>query len=129
MRILFPALRFMRLLKHLEHEEAAVSWRRLLIGIKKSKKKLLKNICPDCDMPVRDIYDCEKKMNVKTCSCTGPATDDVLVALLRRQAGIYGGSGEIYVDDFKDALRGKAGPRACGINSWDNAVRAIEEDR
>ena len=64
---------------------------------------------------------------VQLCGCNLPPTDEMLVTMIRRLAGINGPSVNTRTE-WDDWNRGKNGPRACGPANWDNAVGAWEGD-
>lgn len=64
------------------------------------------------------------------CQCEAPVGTAVLSRMIRRLAGINPRKRlKATRNEFSDALSGKSGSKGCGPASWDNAVRAIEEDR
>ncbi len=81
------------------------------------KKKCKATTCEDCDC------------HIEVCRCDCVPTIADLVKMIRTLAGISLGrtkSKPIH-DDEKSS--GPIGYRACGVNSWDNSVRAWDEDR
>lgn len=52
--------------------------------------------------------------------------------MIRRLAGTHVATQDVAKakrDEWSNALAGKEGFRGCGPASWDNAIRALEEDR
>jgi hypothetical protein len=106
---------------------------------------LLANVCEDCGyrkerkrMPVPETlwtavfgggtpryFEREEE----TCACDSPCSEAMLSSLIRRLAGIWPGGQpkSAPLDEWRNALAGKAGPRSCGEVAWETAVRTIEE--
>ncbi len=63
------------------------------------------------------------------CGCDHKPKLDELVSMLRNLAGISPSQGAARHVHDEDKLGGPPGFRSCGPNSWDNAVRAIDENR
>jgi hypothetical protein len=83
---------------------------------KKWRDSCIDRTCPDCG-------------RLKGEGCCVPFDREELISLIRRLAGInprYSTAVTIASDDMGN---GKPGFRVCGPQAWDNAVRALEEDR
>jgi len=88
---------------------------------------------------IREIIVWQNTCNVNTCSgcdrhrsrccCGQDISLEELTFLIRRLAGInpVRGNPEIVLDENKSG--GPIGYRICGKNSWDNTIRAHEEDQ
>lgn len=100
-----------------KQETAKASWDAYMAQLKKWRDTCHESTCDGCDM------------HRHRCICLLPATPSDIVEMLRHLAGINPTRRVARPIHDEDQFRGVPGPRSCGINSWDNAVRAHEEDR
>lgn len=76
--------------------------------------------CPDCG---------QQRLYEKQC-CRLPASLPAIIRMIRLLGGINAVHGvSVTPKEWRDWGSGKDGARGCGPSSWDNTVRALEEDR
>lgn len=98
-------------------ENADYEWRVYLSECKEWKKTCTAITCEGCGYKLTE------------CRCAHRAKLEDLVVMLRRLAGINPVHGVTSYLHDEDKSSGPAGYQVCGKNNWDNAVRALDENR
>lgn len=100
----------------LSHRHARDAWEEEIRRRNSWRYLCARGTCDDCGF--------------RPCRCDVRPTRRFIVDQMRKLAGIHPATG--YGDIRHEWLAwsaGKEGPRKCGPSSWDNSVRAYEEDR
>lgn len=112
------AIRGIHLLKaKANYDRAKRSWQAHIRQWEQWKKKCIDATCAGCGH------------FIQSCNCDHPATPEVIATLLRRIAKIHPRKGVSAVVHNENRSDGPVGYRVCGNASWDNTVRAAEENR
>jgi hypothetical protein len=88
------------------------------------ERRLWKEHCESLTCP-----HCGNRAERGCCMAATLRFDEDAVIELRRMAGISTARHPEQKNELIGWLQGKSGPRGCGVMSWDNAVRALDEDR
>lgn len=107
-----------------KHARQRTEWNAYLAKLKKWRDECSAKTCSGCGGKVLSF------IGPKGCArCNAKPSDSRLAEMIRNLAGICVSPAQSRKSEWDDWGSGKPGFQSCGPSSWDNSVRASEEDR